>query len=506
MKATVILLGAAAFFAGRPAPAQQTAPIYRVTVIERTTKAINYQYRAGPTKIDFRGTVLMPTAKGEATVESRRGRTEIESRFENVVAPTRFGHEYLTYVLWAITPEGASRNLGEVVPNGSDKARLHVTSDLQAFGLIVTAEPYGAVRRPSDVVVMENQVRADTVGKVTEIAVKHELMPRGHFTWEVPERLQAGVSSARKVSMDEYEAQLHIYEAENAIGIARSAGAAQYAADTLAQAQRLLAEAQRLNTSKGRTHAVVENAREAAQTAEDARAIAEQRSHQQAVAAAEADAAAARRGQSDAQAATQRALAEATAARAQADAERAAREQAEAAAAEARRRAAHAEAAVSQPAAPPPPPQDQASAQKTTLRLQLLQQLNGILPVRDTPRGLVATLPASAYNASAAQLARIAAVVAPYPGIRVDVEGHSDSAADEAAAANRAETVRQALLESGLPAARVAARGFGDSRPLGSNATAAGREENRRVEIVISGAPLGDLAAWDHTYRLTVGR
>jgi len=179
-----------------------TVPIYRVTVVQRNIDAINYQYRALPTKVDFRGTVLMSKAKGEATVESKRGRTEIEASVDNVEGSQRFGREYLTYVLWAITPEGRPHNLGEIVPGPSNKAKLHVTTDLQAFGLIVTAEPYSAVRQPSDVVVLENLVRGDTVGMVQPIHARYELMPRGQYTWlgsQAP-------ANAPKVSMDQYEA------------------------------------------------------------------------------------------------------------------------------------------------------------------------------------------------------------------------------------------------------------------------------------------------------------
>src|SRR5215469_18291868 len=140
-----------------------TVPIYQVTVVERTVRAVNYQYRSGPTQIDFRGTVLMPSAKGEATVESKSGRTEVDAKFDHVDAPSRFGPEYLTYVLWAVTPDGHARNLGEVHTSSSDKGRMRVTTDLQSFGLIITAEPYAAVRLPSDVVVMENVVRPDTI-------------------------------------------------------------------------------------------------------------------------------------------------------------------------------------------------------------------------------------------------------------------------------------------------------------------------------------------------------
>lgn len=214
-----------------PAVCQRTdrgVPIYSVTVIERSVKAINYQYRSGPTMIDFRGTVLMPKVKGEAIVESKRGRTEIDAKLDNIEDPQRFGREYLTYVLWAISPEGRPHSLGEVMANGSDKARLRITTDLQAFGLIVTAEPYSAVRHPSNVVVAENMVRGDTVGKIEEIEAKYELMPRGHYTWDPHENL-AWKANAPKVSMSEYEAMTELYQAENAVGIARVAEADQYA-------------------------------------------------------------------------------------------------------------------------------------------------------------------------------------------------------------------------------------------------------------------------------------
>src|SRR5450432_4240990 len=185
MKLTVTCGAAAVLFFtfsafGQEGPQRRGGvPIYNVTVVERTTKAVNYQYRSGPTMIDLRGTVLMTAAKGEATVESKRGRTEIDVKVDNLAPATQFGREYLTYTLWAITPEGAPHNIGELIPNGSNKARMHVTTDLQAFGMIVTAEPHSAARQPSDVVVLENEVRPDTIGTVKEIEAKYELMPRG---------------------------------------------------------------------------------------------------------------------------------------------------------------------------------------------------------------------------------------------------------------------------------------------------------------------------------------
>jgi hypothetical protein len=266
----------------------QSVPIYQVTVIERTVKAVNYQYRGGQTRIDFAGTVLLPEAKGEAVVESKAGRTEIDAKFSRIAAPTRFGREYLTYVLWAITPEGHAKNLGEVLADASDRAHLLVTTDLQAFGMIVTAEPYSAVRQPSDVVVMENVVRPDTIGKSEPIQARYDLLPRGTYTYD---KAGAVVVEGPKVSMDRYESLLAVYQAQNAVQIARSQGADRYAADMLAKAEGLLAEARQMEEHRLGRSAVVTAARQAAQTAEDARVIAVKRAHDAELASAKAEAA-----------------------------------------------------------------------------------------------------------------------------------------------------------------------------------------------------------------------
>jgi len=248
-----VLIGTNAFCQPAPAVAPEaprTVPLYKVTVIEHNLQAVNYEYRSLPTEIDFRGTVLLPNAKGRAIVESKRGRTEIDAKLEKLTPPTQFGRQYLTYVLWAISPEGAPHNLGEVVPNGSDVAHVHVTTDLQAFGMLVTAEPYSAVRQPSDVVVMENQVRPDTVGRIKPIAAKAELLSRGQFTFDKQAAVTSVAEQMPKVSMDEYEQLLEIYQAENALGIARAANADQLAPETFNKAQAAYNEARRLKSAK----------------------------------------------------------------------------------------------------------------------------------------------------------------------------------------------------------------------------------------------------------------
>ncbi len=493
-------------------------PIFQVTVVERSMSAVNYRYRAGPTPLDFRGTVLLPGAKGEATVESRRGRTEIDARFWNLTPPTPFGREYLTYVLWAITPEGRPHNIGEIIPDGSNKAKLRVTTDLQAFGLLVTAEPYSAVRQPGDVVVLENQVRSDTEGKIETIRAKYELLPRGHYTWRIPADLRTAVAQAPKVSMGEYEALLELYQAENAVGIAAAANTERYAPNTFGKARELVEQARRLQAAKGSERRVVEIAREAAQTAEDARLIAQGRQREDKIRDALADANAAQQARSraeadaaEAQARAAAARAEADNARAQAQAERAARQRAEAEAAAARelatRREQEAAAILSSRRQ-----DEQQAASQTALRMRLLEQMGRIAEMRDTSRGLVATIGDAEFNGpalrrgSADQVARLGAIVAAEPGLQVQVEGHTDSAAAETLSWSRARAVSDALARRGLSSDRISARGFGDSRPLVSNATANGRLENRRVEVVISGDPIGRLPYWDHTYTLTLRR
>ena len=257
---------------------QGPAPIYRVTVEKRSIRAVNYGHRSEPTRIDFSGTVLLPMAKGGAKVESRAGAVEIDARFENLEPPTRFGTEYLTYVLWAITPEGRPVNLGEIVADGSNKGKLKVTTQFQAFGLIVTAEPYFAVSQPGNIVVLENMLRPDTAGKVEEVEAKYELLPRrGDEVAAKSVELQSSSTGGKPIPQNQYEAVVALYQAQNALQIARSQGADRYAADTMRKAEELFRQAQSLKDDNAQSKRVVMMAREVAQTAEDARTIAMKR-------------------------------------------------------------------------------------------------------------------------------------------------------------------------------------------------------------------------------------
>ena len=483
-------------------------PIYRVTIVSRTTKAINYGHRSAPTNLDFRGTPLLPSARGSAVVENRGGTTVVDAHFDHVAAPSQFGSGYLTYVLWAISPDGRAKSLGELVLNGSDKGKITVSTEMQAFAMIVTAEPYFSVPQPSDVVVMENSVRPDTVGKVEEVNATYELLPRKEYTY-VP---GSQVNTNKPVSMSEYEAITALYQAQNAIQIAEAQGAQQYATDRLGKARQLYQQAR--SYPKSQSKAIVAMAREAAQAAEDARAIASKRTDQERLANAEKVAADARKqieaSEAAARAEVERAHQEADLARAQA---------AEAIAQSARTEVAPAPrstvparqsvepAPSTKPAIVAQIPPDSNSATRTN-RARLISVLSRAgLAAIDTPRGVVVTVGETTLeNASAAQneADRVASAIHGYPGIRIDVEGYTDIGGEISRQITqaRADAVRSRLIAAGLPASIVSARGLGDSRLVASNASEMGRMQNRRVEIVINGEPIGAHATWDRSYNL----
>jgi len=533
MRTKRIVFVVAAFLAlsGLNALAQTSAdpqPIYRVTVVSRTLQAINYEHRSGPTKIDFEGTVLLPKAKGDATVESKRGRISIDAKFHHIDPPAKYGREYLTYVLWAITPEGRPKNLGEVMVDASNNAKLSVTTELQALGLIVTAEPYYSVTSPSDVVVLENVVRPDTIGRVENVSARYDLLPRGQYTMTVdPRQLRSVEPEGEKLPYDRYEALLELYQAENAVQIARSLGADRYAPESIGKAQSLLSAAQDMQARKQDTHMIVSRAREATQMAEDARIIAVKRRDEDRLSRERQQEQDESRARMDAEAAAQQARIQGADDRAAAEAAQAAAARAEAARIEAQAEADRARAiAVQQtvaPLVPAPRPHssviegEPAHMQLTALQRQnradLLVRSNAFLTTRDTPRGLVITLSESSFDSNGLRpwatdrLARIATLISSHRGLGVHVEGYMDDRGSDAEqqviSERRARCVRDSLVTNGVAPAFVVATGFGKARPLASSATAAGREQNRRVEIVISGESIGGIALWDKTYSLT---
>jgi len=523
-------------------------PVFRVSVTSRSVQAVNYKHRSGATKLDFAGTDLMPLGNGQAKVESKKGYIEIEVEFGNLHKPTTFGGEYLTYILWAISPEGRAVNLGEVLVGDNQRSKLDVTTDLQAFALVVTAEPYYAVRQPSNVVVLENVVREDTKGTTEAMSTKYELMERGGY-----------IPTGYKFDPVILNTQLPLefFEARNAVRIAESEGAEQYASDSYQHAVRLMDKVDGYATSKHIDRKpMIAIAREAVQTAEDARAITVQKIDEErlanerqaaanaqaqtqaqaddatrqkeeaqsdraraeiAKAQAESDTAKAQLAKTQAEsdvvnAQTARAQAESETARAQADAANSKAESdkaladSQASSANALS-AAQADAEQSRLAAQQAQlSTQQAETEKAAMRTRLSEQLNTILQTRDTARGLIVSMSDVLFDTgkyslkpgAREKLAKVAGILLAYPGLDVAVGGYTDNVGGDAMnqklSENRADSVRDYLVQQGVAANSVTARGFGNSLAVATNDNAAGRQQNRRVELVVSGEAIGSPA------------
>jgi outer membrane protein OmpA-like peptidoglycan-associated protein len=499
-----------------PASSSNPTPSYRINVVSRTTPAVSYKHRSGATKINFQGTDLMPAAAGEAKVESKRGALEIEVEFSGLDRPTSFGTEYLTYVLWAISPEGRPVNIGEVLVGENHRSKLDVTTDLQSFALIVTAEPYYAVRRPSNVVVLENSVRRDTEGATEIVDAKYELIDRGGY---IPTgyKFDPVVMNAKL--------PLEFFEARNALRIAQSAGAETYAATSYQKAVYQMNEADAVATTKHEDKkSLIALSREVVQTSEDAREIAvkhidEERAEAERNAGANREADAKDRADVESQRRRTAEVATADAIRqrkeadrqnlnAQVDAQKA--EDAQANAEHARNDAqqqqhiAEADSDRNRAAADSSDAQlQQAVHDREELRARLLQQFNLILETRDTARGLVVNMSDVLFDSgkytlrplAREKLAKISGIVLAYPSLMLAVEGNTDSVGTEGynqeLSEQRAEGVRSYLTQEGVPESSTTATGFGKTRPIASNDTAEGRQQNRRVELVVSGEVIG---------------
>lgn len=493
------------------APGQ--TPVFRVTVSERLTRAVNYRNRGGSTMVEMKGTDLSPAITGKAKVDGKAGRLAIDVELNHMEPPIKFGGQFLTYVLWAITPEGRATNLGEVLPGDNGKDKISVTTDLQAFGLIVTAEPYFAVIYPSDKVVAENIVLHETKGFEETISAKFDVLEGGQYVIDIPADKLPSTQADPRVPLD-------LLEARNAVMIAKSVGAERYANDTITQAEDMLGRAEDYYQRKQGRTPIGTAARGAIQQAEEARVLTLRRIEQakeeaarlaqeQAKAKAEADAEAAHQAQLAAQAqsdedARRRAQAEAAQAQAQA-----AQAQAEAQqqAALAQQQLAQAQAATAQAAAAEADRQRQeAIRQKEEMRARLLAQLNQVLQTRDTARGLIVSMPDVLFDfnkytlkpEARERLARISGIVLAYPDLKLQIEGYTDSIGTDEynleLSQKRADGVRAYLISSSVPPDHVNSQGFGKSNPVADNSTAAGRKLNRRVDMIVSGDVIGTQA------------
>jgi outer membrane protein OmpA-like peptidoglycan-associated protein len=457
--------------------------LYRVKVVQRDLDAVNYLHRSGATTIGFKGTTLLPMGKGEAKVTSERGGIHISAKFSGLTPANGFGPEYLTYVLWAITPDGRPNNLGEVLPSGT-KNNIEVTTALQSFGLVVTAEPYFSVTQPSDVVVLQNVILNNkTSGVLEKVNAHYSLLPRGTYA-----QTEGSKSVANPITRDE-KAPLELYEANNAIRIATDAGADKYAADIMAEANQDLRNATDIaNNKHGDKKMGITFARQAVQRAEDARLVTLRKQAAERQTNAEIAKRDAENQAQQSQLAAQKAQLEAeraAAAQAQADAERA---KAEAEAAEAQSRASAANKSA-----------EAANANRERLRAQL----NSVLATSETARGLIVNMSDVLFDTgkytlkpnTQISLAKVSGILQAYPGLKLQVEGYTDSVGgddyNQKLSENRADAVRNFLITQGVPQDNITSTGYGKAKPVADNSTAAGRAQNRRVQLVVSGDAIG---------------
>jgi outer membrane protein OmpA-like peptidoglycan-associated protein len=489
-----IVLGAI----GVLAHAQTPEGIPASSLISKSTVAIGFTVGGGSTKVDLTGTSLMPQANGEAKVQARAnaGLTNIEVSVKGMTPPSKLGAEYLTFVLWVVTPDGRTGNSGELLINKNGEGKLVATTPAQTFSIIITAEPYFAVRVPSEMVVLEMETRKNTKGKLFPIT-EYKLMKRDQY---------AKLGNPLALTPDLSRVPLEMYEARNAVDIAKARGAAQYAPDIFSKAQASLAMAENYLTSNADRKQIVSTAKQAVQFAEDARAFAAERQDQERIAAEKQAAADKARAEAEAKAA-----AEAAAAKAKAD--EAAKRQAEIAAAKQAQMQAEADAAAlkaKMEADALKAKEDAAKAEAerarqaaADLRAQLLEQFNKVLPTTDTPRGLQVNMgdvlfDTGKYNLrmpAQLGLAKLSGIVLSHPGLKLAVEGYTDTtgtaAFNQTLSEQRANTVRDYLIQQGLDAGSITAQGFGPADPVASNDTPQGRQQNRRVEIIISGEVIG---------------
>jgi outer membrane protein OmpA-like peptidoglycan-associated protein len=451
-----------------PQVQERTVPLYRVVVVQGSAKAINYRNLKHSTEIDLLGTVLVANASGEARVKSEDGAIQITAKFKNLPPASSFGGEFLTYVVWGISPEGSATNLGELILEHG-KGKVKVTEKLQTFGLIVTAEPYFAVSRPSDVVVLENAIRKGSNEQFEFIDAKYELLKRGQYT--------LNLDAMAPLAMDE-KTPFVVYQARNAVRIARASGATSYAPDAFGKAESYLAEAEvKEGGKKTRTMA----AREAVQRAEDARLISVQKQDVERLAMERKSA------QDKIDASTQEA------ARASAVADAALLKTSQAESENAGLRSTNEGLQTRN---------EGLRVNNEGLRNRLMVELNAVLQTRATARGLIVNMSgvlfengkATLLPAAREKLAKIAGILSTHKGLKIEAEGFTDSNGGEAfnqrLSEQRAGNAKDYLVKQGVKSDAITSKGFGEGNPIATNATAAGRQENRRVELVVSGEGL----------------
>lgn len=485
------ILFIAIFVSSYIASAQTQSQAADNNLTKRSISAIGYQVGEGGSKVDLKGTDLMPAARGEAKVEikNKAASSTIQISVKNLAPPSKLGAEFLTYVLWVVTPDGRTGNSGEILLDSKGEGSAKVTSPAQTFSLIVTAEPYFAVRMPSEMVVLQSEIRKDTKGKIFPVH-EYQLIKRAQYQ---------KLGNPLALIPDTQHVPLEVYEARNAVDIAKSNSADKYAAEILSKAEGSLQMTEKYVENKTQRSTIVSTARQTVQFAEDARALSLEKQEEERIANEREQAAAAAKAQAEAKAAVEaeelkrKAAEEAAEAKQKADEE--ARRQAEIAAAK------EEVLRVKEQAARDEAERNRKAAEQ--LRAQLLEQFNRILETRDTPRGLVVNLGDVLFDTgkfnlrseAREKLAKLSGIVLAHPGLQLEVEGHTDSVGsddlNQKLSEQRATAVQTYLIGQSLDREAVSAKGFGKTQPVADNATASGRQLNRRVEIIVSGEVIG---------------
>ena len=466
------------FFCTSLAMAQGKQEVPESAVVKKSIKAVGYEVGGGSTKVVFVGAPAAPNASGEAKVEAKKSGTSIELKVQGLPQPTTLGSEFLTYVLWAVTPDGSTTNLGEIFIDKNGEGKLNTTAQSNTFAMGVTVEPYSLVALPSEVVVLVNDTKKNTKGKIYP-ENSYKLMKRSQY-----EKL----GNPLALTPDLKNVPLDMYEARNAVDIAKSQGAEKYAPEIFSKATGSLQMAENSLASKADKGKIVTAARQTIQFAEDARALTSERREAERIQQEKDAAAAAAKSKAEEQAAAEaKRQAELTAAK---EAQMKAAAEAKQAAEKAKTEAAKEEA-------------ERARAATAALRAQLLQQLNSVLQTTDSPRGLVVNMADVLFDFgkydlktdAKIKLAKLGGIIQAHPGLHLAIEGHTDNIGSDEAnmklSQQRADTVRNFLVEQGLTADTVTAVGLGKAEPVADNSTNDGRQQNRRVEIIVSGEAIG---------------
>jgi outer membrane protein OmpA-like peptidoglycan-associated protein len=493
--------------------------------IRRETVAVSYPLEQ-TVSLKFRGTTRLPRLTGAAKVR-RTGRrnTRVEMSIDNLPRAYELGSVYTTFVLWAVSPEGRADNLGELKRSGSQfiDTKIDVTTPLETFALIVTAEPHYLVRSPSRMVVLENLPPRDPGdAQVSTVPVQYIGNTSDYFRDpRVPD-----------LADREYiRTPTSLLGARQAVQLARYAGAERDASAELGEAQTMLAQAEnawRLNQSEAEVDTLARRAlslgvkaeetaelRAAARKRRDEKAASDRavneaeetaaeasrtiqglrdslRKEESARESAEREAAGANQMLRELRQENARLRDELANVRAEGDAARLklARMEGEQAAAQARSEA------------------ERRAAQQLETISSLKSSLARFGTVRQTAGGLVLVLSDALWvgpraaelstKAVASTVEPLAALLANNPDLRVRIEAYTDARGDasdlQRLTQDRAEALAGRLVSSGVDGARIQANGMGTSNPVTPNTTPAGRQRNRRVEITLTPAA-GDTAA-----------